>query len=255
MVTEAIIISIDQKNNTCQVRIPLFEPAGGFPDISTAHFVSQPGLYNGFQVGDYVWVAFERNRADIPVVIGKMYRGVEKEKAAPGGALKGVDLEITNSAKIPLTTELSGYNANDIKRKKYTSISNIVERVVKLSDIAGIDDKNEKEYDGYRVIISFTLSAQPTTVYKMVLHTQKEYKTTDSLAAMIYERKKEKSDNMYSYMPAEILLTGKNYFGVTVDLVGNKYSWKILYKYDTTTSYSYTVIDIQDIDSIHLIKI
>ena len=85
MVTKGIIKSIDLLGNTCTVHIPFFETAGNDQIIETATVSNTPGSYNGYKVGDVVYVAFEDGSMSNPVIIGKLYLGTEKEKADPRG--------------------------------------------------------------------------------------------------------------------------------------------------------------------------
>ena len=68
MITKGIIKSIDLLGNTCTVHLPFFETAGNDPIIETATVSNTPGSYNGYKVGDVVYVAFEDGNMDTPVV-------------------------------------------------------------------------------------------------------------------------------------------------------------------------------------------
>ena len=124
MVTEAEILSIDYTRNTCTVRIPLFESVNTvFPVVVDAVFAIAPGAYNGYKEKDIVWVAFEQNRADSPVVIGKMYLGATDEHADGGGALTASDIVISNSAVLPGNLKIT--NVDD----DYNSIQKIINKI------------------------------------------------------------------------------------------------------------------------------
>ena len=127
MITEAQIKTIDYTGNTCQVEIPLFNSTNNiWPTILQAVFICPPGVYNGYKEGDLVWVAFERNRADLPVIIGKIYRGVAQENKAGGSTLIGSDLKATNSAEIPQSTKLSNAEAG------YDTIKSLIDKIKEL---------------------------------------------------------------------------------------------------------------------------
>ena len=106
MIVKGIIKSIDVQGNTCVVRMPYFETAGNDEIIATATVSNSPGSYNGYKVDDVVWVAFENDQLECPVVIGKLYLGIEAERADPRGTLNVVDSKVSRTAEIPFDTKL-----------------------------------------------------------------------------------------------------------------------------------------------------
>jgi hypothetical protein len=55
MLAIAEIQSIDYNSNSCTVRLPVYETVmSEFPAVVTAKFVSLPGIFNGYLVGDAV---------------------------------------------------------------------------------------------------------------------------------------------------------------------------------------------------------
>lgn len=106
MIVKGIIKSIDVQGNTCVVRMPSFETAGNDEIIATATVSNSPGSYNGYKVDDVVWVAFENDQLECPVIIGKLYLGIEAERADPRGTLNVVDSKISRTAEIPFDTKL-----------------------------------------------------------------------------------------------------------------------------------------------------
>lgn len=136
MVTEAEIIAIDYTSNTCTVRIPLFETVNTvLPVIVDAVFAIAPGAYNGYKVGDRVWVAFEQNRANSPVIIGKMYLGATGEHADGGGALTASDLVVSNSAKLPGNTQFTNVDgAYNSIQKIINNLKNVVTGTIAVYD-------------------------------------------------------------------------------------------------------------------------
>lgn len=114
MLTKAEIEEIDLVGNSCKVRIPVFETsAQGNPEILEAKFVISPGEFNGYQVGDIVEIGFDNGHINRPIVIGKFYNGVAAENKINRGAIRCVDLNVSGSAAIPMSTELLHSNDQD----------------------------------------------------------------------------------------------------------------------------------------------
>lgn len=129
MVTKGIITSIDLTGNTCTVRMPLFETAGNDPILGTAIISNTPGSYNGYKIGDAVLVAFEDGQMSKPVVIGKLYLGVEAEESDPRGVINVENSTVTKSAAIPADTTLGA----DVD----ADVANTVTPYKSLKSIAG----------------------------------------------------------------------------------------------------------------------
>ena len=104
MILKAQIVSIDYNTGSCQVHIPQFDIASSTTaSILSAQFCEPPGVYKGYNVSDLVWVAFEKNLIDEPVVIGHL--GVPTVvDSAKGGALLGQTLDIQTRAQLPKET-------------------------------------------------------------------------------------------------------------------------------------------------------
>ena len=99
--------------NLFSVRIDLFETVTGSGKVIVdCQVINQPGRLGGYQIGDAVWVAFEKDKYDLPVIIGKVYKGVmlEEEAYKSGNHLwsKRVDDIIAKTnAVLPITTVFS----------------------------------------------------------------------------------------------------------------------------------------------------
>ena len=131
MVTKAVIETIDLLGNTCTVRIPLFEKSGGDEIIETAIVSNTPGSYNGYKVGDVVIVSFENNHTDSPVVLGKLYLGVEKEKTDPRGIINAESTTASKKAELPFDTTLNkNIDANmPNTQATYTSLAKVANAI------------------------------------------------------------------------------------------------------------------------------
>lgn len=109
MIVKGIIKTINFSENSCTVRLPLFETAAAQGEVILDAIISiQPGLYNGYTEGDVVFVDFENNKLSQPIVVGKLYLGTEKETAtgAPS-AMTVSNLKVTTQATLPVDTRLS----------------------------------------------------------------------------------------------------------------------------------------------------
>ena len=105
MVTKAEIKSINGAGNRCIVRMPLFETAASSAPVQAEALVSiTPGLFNNLVVGDVVYVAFEENAIEKPIIIGKLFKGTASENAVNGGAGILDTLKVRTAASIPSST-------------------------------------------------------------------------------------------------------------------------------------------------------
>jgi hypothetical protein len=154
MVTKGIIKSIDLLGNTCTVHIPFFETAGNDPIIETATVSNTPGSYNGYKVGDAVYVAFEDGNMSTPVVIGKLYLGTEKEKADPRGVSNVEESTTAKKATLPADSKLTARIDSSVPNTTvpYSSLSSIANGLNKLTtDVA----QNDRDYGNrFKQVIS-----------------------------------------------------------------------------------------------------
>ena len=144
MITKGQITSIDLSGNTCSVRMPFFESAGNDEINGVATISNTPGSYNGYKVGDVVWVAFENNLMELPVVIGKLYLGAELEKADPRGTINVETSATSKSATIPFDTKMSSSLDKDTPNTTapYFSLSSLTAKVSTLDKDLGQMDRD-----------------------------------------------------------------------------------------------------------------
>lgn len=111
MVTKGQIKSINRAGNRCVVRLPLFETASSSVPVEIEALINiTPGMYNNLFVNDVVFVAFEENALEKPIVIGKLYTGAQKENVTPGGAGILDSLTVRTSGSIPAATTTFVFN-------------------------------------------------------------------------------------------------------------------------------------------------
>lgn len=161
MITKGIIKSIDLLGNTCTVHIPFFETAGNDPIIETATVSNTPGSYNGYKVGDVVYVAFEDGSMSNPVVIGKLYLGTEKEKADPRGVSNVEESTASKKATLPADASLAADIDKTVPNTTvpYSSLSSIANGLNKLNtDVA----QNDRDYGNRFKQVSTAIDEQGT---------------------------------------------------------------------------------------------
>lgn len=169
MITKGLIKTIDYNNNSCTVRLPLFEGAGSVHEvILPAIFSVQPGVYNGYAEGDVVFVDFETDNFSTPIVIGKLFLGTEKEENSnKKGNLTASTLTVTNSASLPLTTTLTFDTPTstrvpvDNRYAKYKSLLDIINALNKTDD--NFSEVKRIDYEAITEIKTAYLSQESST--------------------------------------------------------------------------------------------
>jgi hypothetical protein len=105
LITKAVVMSINGAGNRCKVRMPLFESAASSaPAIAEALVNIPPGIYSNLKVGDVVFVSFEENAIEKPIILGKLFTGSNTEKDVDGGMGILDTLLVRTAATQPCTT-------------------------------------------------------------------------------------------------------------------------------------------------------
>jgi hypothetical protein len=101
--------------------MPLFETASSATPVEAEALVNiAPGMFNSLVVGDIVFVAFEENALEKPIIIGKLFKGGNDENNVRGGAGILDTLKVRTAATIPCTTlyEFPSQTKNEYKDLK-----------------------------------------------------------------------------------------------------------------------------------------
>lgn len=116
MLTKAIIESLPGSNsNKFLIRIPVLAKAGITNDpasLMEATLCYNPGLVDNYQVGDVVFVGFEDNKLNKPIILGKLYTN---NPTLGIGSLRVKNIEANNEAKLPINTILDNITAEDLQ--------------------------------------------------------------------------------------------------------------------------------------------
>jgi hypothetical protein len=85
--------------------MPLFETAASSAPVEAEALVNiAPGMFNSLEVGDVVFIAFEENALEKPIILGKLFRGADTEGNIRGGGGVFDSLKARTSATLPSST-------------------------------------------------------------------------------------------------------------------------------------------------------
>lgn len=116
MIQKAIIEEIVANGYQARVRIPRYNKASSSPtatdkqDLAIATICTYPGIHPSYQIGDIVFVGFENDRVNQPVILGLLYR---ENMGSSTSDMVDVLLPTDQLGTINNTYELSG-NLSDI---------------------------------------------------------------------------------------------------------------------------------------------
>lgn len=116
MLTKGIILD-KISTNKYSVRIPILGTTSlGNTNVDSSIVESTicyaPGDYNNYINGDVVYIMFEDNQYDRPVILGKLYIGVEEQA---NNLIKCSSLEVLHDVDLPETTKIGDLTYKDIK--------------------------------------------------------------------------------------------------------------------------------------------
>lgn len=103
---------VEVPSNYFTIEIPIFKPAGQPNDLPTSAYIQQatlcynPGVENGYRVGDIVYVDFYNNEMNEPVIIGKLYT---KNSSSQTSTILGENLSISKKVELPNDAKSGDY--------------------------------------------------------------------------------------------------------------------------------------------------
>lgn len=143
MTTKGIIRRLNtDKDNHFLVYIPLLQKANDKETSATleATYVSIRGIEKTLKVGDIVYVDFEDNRFDKPVILGTLYLGKEDEKDIDT-SISAQSLVVNNDTVLKNSANITGINLDKLD----TDVRNIIEQY--YTDSERVSYNNTKVLD------------------------------------------------------------------------------------------------------------
>lgn len=146
MITAGIIreIGINKGNfigNAYKVELNIFQIPGD-DNKSNYTYVANcstiPGLYDSYAVGDVVYVGFLNNNKSLPIILGKIYQGLDNKS---NGKLQLKGLSVTGHTElskntfignIPFSDIQSTIQQNAVLQEKVTYIENKINKVITI---------------------------------------------------------------------------------------------------------------------------
>jgi hypothetical protein len=92
--------------------MPLFETASSSTPVMAEALINiTPGVFNNIEIDDVVFVGFEENAIEKPIILGKLFKGAQTEAEIRGGGGIFDTIKVTTTATLPATTNYSFPNS------------------------------------------------------------------------------------------------------------------------------------------------
>ena len=234
MLTKAIIQSIDYTENICRVRIPLFENASRNTVMieADAQFSIVPGVYNSYKTGDVVFISFEENRMELPVILGKLFVSASAEASSHRGNLGGNSLIITDTAQLPYSTVFD-YSSISRNNKLYNNL----DTPKKLAD--SIITLQQAQIQKYQTVIKVSANKNSQDlqsdkkIYNLYLKTSSDFtyfpgKSDEPLYRLYTALKKSQAANIF--IPLDMAIAEDNLVSHALLQIADLTSTEILLK-------------------------
>lgn len=136
MITKAIIKSINSTGTRCTVEIPLFKSASMTKPVEATALINiPPGIFNNLKVNDVVFIGFEENAMEKPIILGKLFTGASEGNIRGGGGVFN-NLTVNSTAKLPATTTFVFPQTPQNDYKDFTSLKGIADYIKWLETFA-----------------------------------------------------------------------------------------------------------------------
>ena len=254
MLTKAIIQSIDYTKNICRVRIPLFENASRNTVMieADAQFSIVPGVYNSYKTGDVVFISFEENKMELPVILGKLFVSASAEAGSHRGSLSGNSLSITDTAQLPYSTVFD-YSTISRNNKLYNNL----DTPKKLADsIITLQQAQIQKYQTVIKVSAAKINQDPQSdkkIYNLYLKTSNDFtyfpdKSDEPLYRLCTALKNSQTADIF--IPLDMAMTEDDVISQALLQISDLTSTELLIKVLIGEElYTITKADIQSIQS------
>lgn len=178
VLTKAIIQSIDYTKNICRVRIPLFENASRNVNMieADAQINIVPGIYNSYKTGDVVFIGFEENKMESPVILGKLFVSAATEAGSYRGNVSGNSLAITDTAQLPYSTTFN-YDKIAQNNTLYTDLNTPKKLADGIINLQRVAEQTKKYQTVIRISVTNTTkdTQQEKDIYNLYLKTSGDF--------------------------------------------------------------------------------
>jgi len=129
LITKAIIKSINATGTRCTVEIPLFKSASMTKPVEATALINiTPGIFNNLKVNDVVFIGFEENAMEKPIILGKLFTGASEGNIRGGGGIFN-NLTVNSTANLPASTTFTFPQTPQNEYKDFTSLKSIADYI------------------------------------------------------------------------------------------------------------------------------
>jgi hypothetical protein len=126
-----------------------------------------PGIYNSYKTGDIVFIGFEENKMEAPVILGKLFVSATSEAGSYRGNVSGNSLAITDTAQLPYSTlfDFTKISQNNTLYKDLNTPKKLADSILNLQ-------RAQSQVQQYQTIISVSIDS---VTYKLYLKTSNDF--------------------------------------------------------------------------------
>lgn len=138
MLQRGIVKSINADNKTITVRVPMYETSNSGEALFECRIKNTPGVLGGYVKDDAVYVDFENDQLDAPVVVGKLFVGLAKEQNSKTSIFAD-DLTVAGTATFSDNFKVGDVNYKDLlalkKKLNIDENNHIYSHKIRVSDV------------------------------------------------------------------------------------------------------------------------